>query len=224
MISRPHFCVAVGKLSCYLNTPRGRALENHEFRRVGGTKTLKADVRVMVATNKDLEVALEQRAFRPDLYHRLNVLSFEMPPLRDRGEDILALARHFILRFDETHQRRVVGISPAASERLLKYHWPGNVRELKNVIERAVIMSGGNLLTEEHLPTPAPEAGRSDRQATMSIRDSDKAARKLAIIKAYREARGNYTRAAEILNVHPNHLHRLIRTLNLKSDLLRESL
>lgn len=218
------FLDEVGELSMAAQAKLLRVLENHEFRRVGGTKTLNVDARVVAATNKDLEGALEQKTFRPDLYHRLNVLSFEMPPLRDRGEDILALAHHFILRFNEAHHRRVVGISPAAGERLLKYPWPGNVRELKNVIERAVIMSGADLLTDEHLPAPAPEAGRSDRRAAMSIHDSDKAARKQAIIKAYREARGNYTRAAEILNVHPNHLHRLIRTLNLKSDLLRESL
>ena len=218
------FLDEVGELPLAAQAKLLRVLENYEFRRVGGTKTLKIDVRVVAATNKDLEAALEQKTFRPDLYHRLNVFSFEMPPLRDRGEDILALTHHFILRSNEAHHRRVVGISPAASERLLKYHWPGNVRELKNVIERAVIMSGASLLTEEHLPSPAPEAERSDSRAATSIRDSTKAARKLAIIKAYREARGNYTRAAEILNVHPNHLHRLIRTLNLKSDLLRESL
>jgi Nif-specific regulatory protein len=218
------FLDEVGELPLAAQAKLLRVLENHEFRRVGGTKTLKVDARVVAATNKDLEGAMEQKTFRPDLYHRLNVLSFEMPPLRDRGEDILVLAHHFILRFNEAHQRRVAGVSPAARERLLKYRWPGNVRELKNVIERAVIMSGAGLLTEEHLPVPAPETGRSDRQAPMSIRDSDKAARKLAIIKAYREARGNYTRAAELLSVHPNHLHRLIRTLNLKSDLLGESL
>jgi Nif-specific regulatory protein len=218
------FLDEVGELPPATQAKLLRVLENNEFRRVGGTKTLNADARIVAATNKDLEVALEQKTFRPDLYHRLNVLSFEMPPLRDRREDILALAHLFIHRFNEAHQRRVAGVSPEAGKRLLKYHWPGNVRELKNVIERAVIMSGTDLLTEENLPTPAPEVGRSDGRAAMSIRDSTKAAQKLAIIKAYREARGNYTRAAEILNVHPNHLHRLIRTLNLKSDLLRELL
>ena len=218
------FLDEVGELPSAAQAKLLRVLENNEFRRVGGTKTLKVDARIVAATNKDLEVALEHKTLRPDLYHRLNVLSFEMPPLRDREEDILALAHHFILRFNAAHQRRVVGISPEASERLLKYHWPGNVRELKNIIERAVIMSGTDLLTAEHLPSLKSEAARSDRRAAMSIRDSTKAAQRLAIIQAYREARGNYTRAAEILNVHPNHLHRLIRTLNLKPDLLRESL
>jgi len=218
------FLDEVGELPLMAQAKLLRVLENNEFRRVGGTKTLKVDARIVAATNKDLEVALEQKTFRSDLYHRLNVLSFEMPPLKDRGEDILALAQHFILRFNEAHQRRVIAISPEASERLLKYPWPGNVRELKNVIERAVIMSGTGLLTEEHLPSAALEVEQSDGGAAMSIRDSTKAAQKKAIIRAYREAGGNYTRAAEILNVHPNHLHRLVRILNLKSDLRRELL
>jgi transcriptional regulator with GAF, ATPase, and Fis domain len=217
------FLDEVGELPLTAQAKLLRVLENNEFRRVGGTKTLKVDARVVAATNKDLEVALEQKVFRSDLYHRLNVLSFEMPPLRDRRDDILALAQHFILRFNEAHQRRVIGVSPEASGRLLKYDWPGNVRELKNVVERAVIMSGNGLLAEEHLPPPTVETGKSGGHSTMSIRDSAKAARKQAIIRAYREASGNYTRAAKILNVHPNHLHRLIRILNLKSDLGMES-
>jgi Nif-specific regulatory protein len=135
------FLDEVGELPLTTQAKLLRVLENNDFRRVGGTKTLKVDARVVAATNKDLEVALEQKVFRSDLYHRLNVLSFEMPPLRDRRDDILALAQHFILRFNEAHQRRVIGVSPEASGRLLKYHWPGNVRELKNVVERAVIMS-----------------------------------------------------------------------------------
>lgn len=218
------FLDEVGELSLAAQAKLLRVLENNEFRRVGGTKTLKVDARVVAATNKDLEGAMEEKTFRPDLYHRLNVLSFEMPPLRDREDDILALTHHFILRFNEAHHRRVAGVSPEARERLMKYHWPGNVRELKNIIERAVIMSGTALLTDEHLPAHTSEAGQSDKSATMSNRDSKKAAQKEAIINAYREARGNYTRAAEILDIHPNHLHRLIRTLNLKPVLLRESL
>lgn len=217
------FLDEVGELPLAVQAKLLRVLENREFRRVGGTKTLTTDARIVAATNRDLENVLEQKTFRSDLYHRLNVLSFEMPPLRDRESDILTLAHHFILRFNKLHQRSVAGTSAEARARLMKYLWPGNVRELKNVIERAVIMSGTNLLSEEHLPVPAPEVVRSDSQAGMSIRDSTKAAQKLAIIKAYREAHGNYTMAAELLSVHPNHLHRLIRTLNLKPTLSRES-
>jgi DNA-binding NtrC family response regulator len=165
---------------------------------------------------------VEQKTFRADLYHRLNVLSFEMPPLREREEDIVALAHHFVLHFNTVHQRRVIGFSPEALERLMQYHWPGNVRELKNVIERAVIMSRNELLTVEQFPAPTPV--RENRPVEMSLRDSTKEAQKEAIITAYREAGRNYTRAAEILNIHPNHLHRLIRTLNLKLTLLRERL
>jgi len=216
------FLDEVGELPLATQAKLLRVLESNEVRRVGGTKTFKVDARIVAATNKDLECGVEQKTFRPDLYHRLNVLSFEMPPVREREEDIMALAHHFILHFNKVHQRRVVGVTPEARERLAKYHWPGNVRELKNVIERAVIMSRTDFLTEDHFPTPTREVGQNNRPADMSIRDSTKAAQKLAIITAYRQAGGNYTRAAEILNIHPNHLHRLIRTLNLKPALLRE--
>jgi transcriptional regulator with GAF, ATPase, and Fis domain len=218
------FLDEVGELPLAIQAKLLRVLESNEVRRVGGTKTLKVDARIVAATNKDLECGVEQKTFRSDLYHRLNVLSFDMPPLREREEDIVALAHHFILYFNKVHQRRVVGVSPEARERLVKYDWPGNVRELKNVMERGVIMSRTDFLTEEHFPTPTRVVGQNNRAADMSIRDSTKAAQKIAIITAYREAGGNYTRAAEILNIHPNHLHRLIRTLNLKPALLRERL
>jgi transcriptional regulator with GAF, ATPase, and Fis domain len=216
------FLDEVGELPLATQGKLLRVLESNEVRRVGGTKTLKVDARVVAATNKDLEYGVEQKTFRPDLYHRLNVLSFEMPPLREREEDIVALAHHFVIHFNTVHQRRMIGFSPEARERLMQYHWPGNVRELKNVIERAVIMSRSDLLTVEQFPAPTPV--RENRPVEMSLRDSTKEAQKEAIITAYREAGRNYTRAAEILNIHPNHLHRLIRTLNLKLTLLRERL
>jgi transcriptional regulator with PAS, ATPase and Fis domain len=190
--------------------------------RVGGTRAIQVDVRIVAATNRNIKDAIEQKTFRDDLYHRLNVLSFEMPPLRDREEDILLLAHHFVLQFNQKHSRRVIGISPEARERLKKYTWPGNVRELRNTVERSVVMERTDLLTTEFLPETELEDEHSDERIAMNIYDSIREAQKSAILKAYQQSNGNYTRAASVLGIHPNHLHRLIRTLNLKAALVKE--
>jgi transcriptional regulator with PAS, ATPase and Fis domain len=123
-----------------------RVLQEREFERLGGTKTLKVDVRVLAATNQDLRVALEQGTFREDLYYRLNVVPISIPPLREHKEDIPYLVDHFVARLARESAKPITGITPAAMRLLMDFHWPGNIRELENIIERAVALSTGTML------------------------------------------------------------------------------
>jgi two-component system, NtrC family, response regulator AtoC len=129
-----------------------RFLEDRNFRRIGGTKTISVDVRIISATNKDLLRAIEDKSFRNDLYYRLQVIPVYLPPLRERKDDILLLAQHFIDHFNKEFNKNVKGISGMAEKMLTEYSWPGNVRELKNVVERAIILGNEETLLMEHLP------------------------------------------------------------------------
>ena len=131
-----------------------RVLEEREFQRVGGTRTIPADVRIVAATNRDLAASIERGAFREDLYYRLNVFNIPIAPLRERREDILPLAEVFLEELGRTMARPAAGISRDAREWMLAYRWPGNVRELRNAIERAILLCDGGLITRDHLPTP----------------------------------------------------------------------
>jgi transcriptional regulator with GAF, ATPase, and Fis domain len=209
------FLDEVGELASTVQAKLLRALEECEFRRVGGTSTLKVDLRFVAATNRNLKDAILQKTFREDLYHRLNVFPLEIPPLRERGEDILLLANHFIFKYNKRYKRSVVGITPEAYSRLLNYSWPGNVRELKNIIERAVIMSKTDTLTQEDfLEMSLTNSG--DILTTDKLKNAVDVARKQAIINAFKKSGGKHAEAAKILEVHPIHLHKLIRTLGLK--------
>ena len=141
-----------------------RLIEEKVFRRIGGVRDLKADVRIIAATNRDLASALEAGQFRKDLYYRLKVFPVWLSPLRDRPEDVLLLARHFVQRFSREMRRGPIELDPEVQARLLRYGWPGNVRELRNVLERAVILASGDVLTVEHLPPELVEStvGRAD--------------------------------------------------------------
>ncbi|KPJ58918.1 MAG: Fis family transcriptional regulator, partial [Deltaproteobacteria bacterium DG_8] len=127
-------------------------LQEHEFERVGGVKSIKVDIRVIAATHRDLEKAVKQNTFREDLYYRLNVIPVILPPLRERKSDIPLLTRHFIERFNRQKRQNIEGVSPEALKYLVRYHWPGNVRELENIIERLVILKGEGTIEQEDLP------------------------------------------------------------------------
>jgi len=129
-----------------------RVLEEKEFTRVGGNEPIRVDVRVISATNKDLRKAIEKQEFREDLYYRLNVVNIELPPLRERKEDVPLLAEHFLHKFAMENQKEITGFSPEAMELVLDYDWPGNVRELENAIERAVILAKDSIITIADLP------------------------------------------------------------------------
>jgi Nif-specific regulatory protein len=195
-----------------------RVLQEREFERVGGARTLKADIRVIAATNRDLETAIKQGAFRQDLYYRLNVVTLTLPPLRERQADSPLLAYYFVARYAAKCKRQARGLSPAARAALLAYDWPGNVRELENAIERAVVLGSDELIQPEDLPETILEAASAAHPgaASADYHEVVKEAKKELILRAFEQSGGSYVEAAKLLNVHPNYLHRLIRNLNLK--------
>ena len=182
-----------------------RVIQEREFERLGGTKTLKVDVRLIAATNRDLRAALEEGTFRQDLYYRLNVVAIDIPPLREHKEDIPALANFFVRRFSASSNTKITGISPEAIERLMQFHWPGNVRELENVLERSITFATGPVLNaaEIRLDRPAhpataapvlPEGMTLDQWEQEIIRE------------ALRRANGNKSQAARSLGLSRNAL------------------
>jgi transcriptional regulator with GAF, ATPase, and Fis domain len=210
------FLDEVGELAPSLQAKLLRVLQEREFERVGGTRPIKLDIRLITATNVDLNEASRNGKFRQDLYYRLNVVSIKIPPLRERPEDIPMLAAFFTAHYSERVKRRVAGISPKARACLLRYPWPGNVRELENAIERAVVLGSTELILPEDLPDSIlEETASSSGEPITALHDGIREAKKKLIEQAIEQADGNYTDAAGILGVHPNHLFRLIRTLNL---------
>jgi transcriptional regulator with GAF, ATPase, and Fis domain len=217
------FLDEIGELAVPMQAKLLRVLQEREFERVGGTRPIKLDVRLIAATNRDLKEASLTGAFRPDLYYRLNVVSLHMPPLRERREDIPMLAAFFATQYGERVKRRVAGISPEARACLTRYDWPGNVRELENAIERAVVLGSTELILADDLPDSILEETASTGEPVSALHDGIREAKKVLIERAIEQANGNYTDAAKILGVHPNHLFRLIRTLNLKPKRQRQA-
>jgi Nif-specific regulatory protein len=213
------FLDEIGELSPSLQVKLLRVLQEREFERVGGTRTIKVDIRVVAASNRDLEQAIAQGTFRQDLYYRLNVVKLELPPLRQRPEDIPLLAGYFATKYADKCNRRVTGISPEAKARLIGYDWPGNVRELENAVERAVVLGTTELILLEDLPEAVLESEVSLDTPVTKYHEAVAQTKKQIILNAMEQADGNYTEAAKFLGVHPNYLHRLIRNLNLKDQL-----
>ncbi|HHW44598.1 response regulator [Desulfofundulus thermobenzoicus] len=179
-----------------------RVLQEMSFERIGGTETIRVDVRVIAATNRDLARAIEKGQFREDLYYRLNVFQIHMPPLRERKEDIPLLAEHFLQQFRPTYM--VNKISPGAMELLSKYHWPGNIRELKNVIERAAIICQGEEILPDHLPKELLTPAREGSDLVVRFPDQGISLEQLEkelIVKALEKSGGNQTRAAQLLGI-----------------------
>ncbi|MBD0373387.1 MAG: sigma 54-interacting transcriptional regulator [Pyrinomonadaceae bacterium] len=214
------FLDEIGELAPQMQAKLLRVLQEREFERVGGTRPIKVDVRVIAATNKELEEAIKTGDFRQDLYYRLNVVSIVMPPLRERREDIPLLASYFASKFSKKSKRQVTGISPSARAYLTNYDWPGNVRELENAIERAVVLGSGNQILPDDLPEAILETAVAPKGAAPAqYHEAVREVKKQLILKAVEQAGGNFTEAAKILGVHPNYLHRLIRNMDLKDEL-----
>jgi len=211
------FLDEIGELALPMQAKLLRVLQEREFERVGGTRPIKLDVRLIAATNRDLKEASRSGTFRSDLYYRLNVVSLQMPALRERKEDIPLLAAFFAAQHAEKVKRRVVGISPEARNCLMRYDWPGNVRELENAIERAVVLGSTELILGEDLPDSILDETAASGEPVNALADGIRRAKIELIERAIEQANGNYTEAAKLLGVHANHLFRLIRTLNLKS-------
>lgn len=215
------FLDEVGEISPALQVKLLRVLQEREFERVGGSRTIKVDIRLVAATNQDLEQAIAQGRFRQDLFYRLNVVSVEMPALRERREDIPLLASYFVEKYGEKCNRHVKGISLEARMRLKEYDWPGNVRELENAIERSVVLGTTEQILPEDLPEALLETVATETPQSAKYHEAVAQTKKQIILDAMEQAGGNYTDAAKILEVHPNYLHRLIRNLNLREKLKR---
>ncbi len=212
------FLDEIGELTPQLQVKLLRVLQERQFERVGGTATIKVDLRLIAATNKNLEEAIETGQFRQDLYYRLNVVSLEMPPLRDRREDIMLLANYFADKYSGMCNRKLKGFSNEARACLTAYDWPGNVRELENTIERAIVLGTTDLVLAEDLPEAMLERG-VDVTNPATYHAAVAQAKKQIILNAMDQTESNFNDAAKLLGVHPNYLHRLVRNLNLRDQL-----
>jgi Nif-specific regulatory protein len=193
------FLDEIGELNASTSVKLLRVLQEREFERVGGTRTVKADVRLIVATNKDLEKAIIAGAFREDLFYRLNVFTIFLPPLRERKPDVLLLADHFLDVFNSAHGKSVKRISTQAIDMLMSYHWPGNVRELSNTIERAVLICDDHVIHGYHLPPTLQTADATGTLPNVSLKNSVDAYEKDLIQDTLKTTRGNRARAAKLL-------------------------
>jgi Nif-specific regulatory protein len=194
------FLDEVGELTPSTQVKLLRALQEREFERLGGVKPIKVNVRLIAATNKDLEVAVQQGAFREDLYYRLNVFTVFLPPLRERKPDIPLLADHFVEKYAAREAKEVRRIATTAIDMLMSYHWPGNVRELENCIERAVLVCEGGVIHGHHLPPTLQTAEVSGTMPRLGLAAAVAAYEKDMILDALKTARGNRARAARLLD------------------------
>jgi DNA-binding NtrC family response regulator len=209
------FLDEVGDISTDIQTKLLRFLQEREFERVGGTQTLRVDVRVIAATSSDLEQAVADGRFRKDLYYRLDVVTLSLPALRERKEDIVALAKYFITRFSREMKKNFSGISSEALKRLIDYHWPGNVRELTNVIERAIVLGSGPEIRVEDLPARMTQTRAVSPAPTLSYHEAIDSYRRELILKALSESDGSRATAARVLGLQRTYLSRLIKTLRI---------
>ncbi|MEZ5344096.1 MAG: sigma 54-interacting transcriptional regulator [Pyrinomonadaceae bacterium] len=217
------FLDEIGELAQSVQVKLLRVLQEREFERVGGTSSIKVDIRLIAATNRDLEAEVKSGKFREDLFYRLNVIELFMPPLRNREGDILILADEFIKKYRDWTSRPVRGLAGRAKRILADYEYPGNVRELENAIESAVVLGTREWIQPEDLPDKFSRAGSAfdaaENDRRFDLQEGVKEAKRKLIAEAFKKAKGNYVKTARLLDVHPNYLHRLIRTLDIKSEL-----
>jgi Nif-specific regulatory protein len=193
------FLDEIGSISLDVQVRLLRVLQEKEFERVGGHQTIKADVRIIAATNKNLEEAVEEESFRGDLYYRLNVFPIYLPPLRERKTDILLLSDHFLEKYSKENSKEIRRFSTPAIDMLMAYHWPGNVRELENCIERAILLCEEGVIHSYHLPPTLQTGAESDTLPAQSMDEALAGLEKEMIIDALKNSRGNITTAARIL-------------------------
>jgi transcriptional regulator with PAS, ATPase and Fis domain len=206
------FLDEIGDMSLALQAKILRALQEREIERVGGTAPVPIDVRVIAATNRDLLAATRAGRFREDLYYRLAVVTLRLPPLRARGNDLWLLVDHFVARYAREHKRPIRGVSEAVLEILGAHPWPGNIRQLRNVMERAVVMSSGEVLLPQHLPPEFLQASAPEDPGAAPLFEGPlltlEAMERQLIHRALAESRNNLTLAAERLGIHRNTLRR----------------
>jgi len=206
----------IGDVSQELQAKLLRFLQEREFERVGGVTPISVDVRIIAATNRNLERFVKEGRFRTDLYYRLNVVAIHLPPLRERRKDIPVLSQYFLRKHSAAIKTNITGISEEARRKLEAYDWPGNVRELANVIERAVVLGSGPTVTLEDLPGRIAAGRTTPAPASQSYREGLNAARKELILKALATTRGNRSAAAKILGLEAKYLFKLIKSLEIE--------
>jgi Nif-specific regulatory protein len=209
------FLDEIGELNLSIQVKLLRVLQAKEFERLSGTKTIRANVRLIAATNKDIEKAIAVGAFRDDLYYRLNVFSIFIPPLRERKPDILLLADHFLEKASLANGKHIKRISTPAIDMLMAYHWPGNVRELENAIERAVVVCDGQVVHAHHLPPTLQTAASSGTVMSLSLKDALAAYEKDLIQDALKTTRGNRAKAARLLHTTGRIMNYKVRQLEI---------
>ncbi len=193
------FLDEIGSVTPEVQAKLLRVLQEKEFERVGGTRSLRADVRIIAATNKNLEEAVTAEEFRSDLYYRINVFPIYMPPLRERKTDILVLADHFLEKYARENAKAIQRFSTSAIDMLMAYHWPGNVRELENCIERAVLLCEDKAIHGYHLPPTLQTAGESESKLSQTLEGAVEKLEKEMIIDALKQTRGNISAASKML-------------------------
>ena len=212
------FLDEIGELALGMQVKLLRVLQEREFERLGGSRPIKVDIRLIAATNRDLQQSVAQGTFRADLYYRLNVVSLTTPPLRDRRDDIPLLADSFLEKFSGKCNIRKKSLSPEALSALQQYDWPGNVRELENAMERAVVLGPEQVVFVEDLPEAILEAASPSANQGAKYLGALKESKKQLVMQALEQSNGYYIDAARILGIHPNSLLRLIRNLGLKTS------
>jgi transcriptional regulator with GAF, ATPase, and Fis domain len=218
------FLDEVGELPLSLQAKLLRVLQEREFTRVGGTRSIRLNARFIAATNKDLQKAVREEKFRLDLYHRLNVISLTLPALRDHPEDIPLLAEYFAGRHAQKCNRKIKGFSPEARACLLQYDWPGNIRELENAMERAIVIGLSEFILPEDLPETLLESvPASSDSSSANYHGAILSLKKKLIMDAFEQAGGSITETAKLLGLNSNYLHRLIRNLDLRLALKKNS-
>ncbi|HUA01674.1 MAG TPA: sigma 54-interacting transcriptional regulator [Candidatus Aquilonibacter sp.] len=215
------FLDEIGELNASTAVKLLRVLQEKEFDRLGGTRTIKSDVRLIVATNKNLEKAIAAGAFREDLYYRLNVFAIFVPPLRERKSDVLLLADHFLEEYSNRHGKNIKRISTPAIDMLMSYHWPGNIRELENAIERAVLVCDGNVIHGHHLPPTLQTAEASGTVTNVSFKEAIEAYEKDLIQDTLKTTRGNRSKAASLLKTTERVVSYKIKKLKIDCDRFR---
>jgi Nif-specific regulatory protein len=209
------FLDEIGELNLAIQVKLLRVLQSKEFERLGGTKTIRVNVRLITATNKDIEKAITEGAFRDDLYYRLNVFAIFIPPLRERKPDLLLLADHFLEKASRAHGKHIKRISTPAIDMLMSHHWPGNVRELENAIERAVVVCDGQVVHAHHLPPTLQAAASSGTVMSLSLKDAIDAYEKDLIQDALKTSRGNRAKAARLLSTSGRIMNYKVRQLGI---------
>jgi transcriptional regulator with PAS, ATPase and Fis domain len=201
-------------------------MQDREFMKLGGTKTIRVDVRVIAATNADLEEQISEKLFREDLFYRLNVIKIELPLLKERKEDVPLLVKHFLDMYSKENEKEILGVTDDVMEILVSYDWPGNIRELENLIERAVVLTKSKLISRETLP-PFLLASQEETRAVISVnnelnlKENIQTFQKKTIINALKQAKGIQKKAAGLLGVKPTTLNEMIKRLNIDISNLR---